>query len=302
MSVNSDRSPLLLELRKTAARHTRHSNRRGRRGRPLRDAGESTRRLDLPLCQIGGRLSADVDLIDIDDERSIDEVDFPRSGHPTSRALSACHSLSYTTCTVFRQDVNKLCIDDSKLQIGDSKCATVAYECDGAVTQRHPGAAKLKSQHSKSQERQGSVMARFPSRENDIAVLAEDLIAGLSEHTEFAANSEEGKLNLLGWGPRSSSKRLEPPARPRDLEVARSGKGWVFLDWKPPLLGGGVAAYKVQVARPEEGAWKDVGMSIETEILVNDQERSVDLQFHVIAVNRAGEGGPSNIVRVVLLD
>ncbi len=26
---------------------------------------------------------------------------------------------------------------------------------------------------------------RFPSRENDIAVLAEDLIAGLSEHTEF---------------------------------------------------------------------------------------------------------------------
>ncbi len=27
-------------------------------------------------------------------------------------------------------------------------------------------------------------MARFPSRENDIAVLAEDLIAGLSEHTE----------------------------------------------------------------------------------------------------------------------
>jgi hypothetical protein len=26
---------------------------------------------------------------------------------------------------------------------------------------------------------------RFPSRENDIAVLAEGLIAGLSEHTEF---------------------------------------------------------------------------------------------------------------------
>jgi hypothetical protein len=28
-------------------------------------------------------------------------------------------------------------------------------------------------------------MARFPARENDITVLAEDLIAGLSEHTEF---------------------------------------------------------------------------------------------------------------------
>ena len=200
---------------------------------------------------------------------------------------------------------------------------------------------------------------RFPSRENDIAVLAEDLITGLSEHTEFfpsppvttevlqgsyqaykeardgavraegtardafdvkddaldelaehmkanlkyaefAVNSEEGKLNLLGWAARRSSKRLEPPDRPRDLEVARSGKGWVFLDWKPPLLGGDVAAYKVQVARPEEGAWKDIGMSVDTELLVSDQERGVDLQFHVIAVNRAGQGGPSNIVRVVL--
>jgi hypothetical protein len=202
-------------------------------------------------------------------------------------------------------------------------------------------------------------MARFPARENDIAVLAEDLIAGLSEHTEhfptppvtteemqgsyqtykeardaavraegtardaydvkdealdelteqmkanlkyaeFAANGEEGKLNLLGWGSRRSAKRLEQPDRPRDLEVARSGKGWVFLDWKAPLIGGEVAAYKVQVAHPEEGVWKDVGMSVVTELLVNDQERGVDLQYHVIAVNRAGEGGPSNIVRVVL--
>ena len=66
------------------------------------------------------------------------------------------------------------------------------------------------------------------------------------------------------------------------------------------MLGGDVAAYKVQVARPEEGVWKDVGMSVDTQLMVNDQERGVDLQFHVIAVNRSGEGGPSNIVRVVL--
>ena len=101
---------------------------------------------------------------------------------------------------------------------------------------------------------------RFPSRENDIAVLAEDLIAGLNEHTEFFPS---------------------PPVTTEELQ-------------------GSYQAYKVQVARPEEGVWKDVGMSVETELLVSDQERGVDLQFHVIAVNRAGEGGPSNIVRVVL--
>ncbi len=202
-------------------------------------------------------------------------------------------------------------------------------------------------------------MARFPTRENDVAVLAEDLIEGFTQHSEYfpsppataeelqasyqeykqardaaltaagsakaaydlkdealddltdnmkadlkyaeiVANEDEGKLALLKWGGRRSPRTLEQPDRPRDLEVARSGKGWVFLDWKPPLLGGDVAAYKVQVARPDEGVWKDVGMSVETELMVNDQERGVDLQFHVIAVNRAGEGGPSNIVRVVL--
>ena len=84
-------------------------------GRPRRPPG-------CPGCHDGacGSVSAHVDLIDIDDKRHIDEVDFPRSGHPASSALSACHSLSYMTCTVFRQDVDKLRITDSKLQIDDS--------------------------------------------------------------------------------------------------------------------------------------------------------------------------------------
>ncbi len=87
----------------------------GLSGRPRRPPG-------CPGCHDGtcGSVSAHVDLIDIDDERHIDEVDFPRSGHPASSALSACHSLSYTTYTVFRQDVNKLRITDSTLQIDDS--------------------------------------------------------------------------------------------------------------------------------------------------------------------------------------
>jgi hypothetical protein len=53
-------------------------------------------------------------------EGVIDADDFPGSGQLAARALSACHPLSYTTCTALRQDVDKLCIDDSKLQIDDS--------------------------------------------------------------------------------------------------------------------------------------------------------------------------------------
>ena len=92
MSVNLDRSPLLrLELRN----------------------------LRLPLCQIGARVSPDVDLIDIDDKRFIDEVDSPRSVMPGPSGLCDCVTTSYAARPVLRQDVDKLYIDDSKLQIDD---------------------------------------------------------------------------------------------------------------------------------------------------------------------------------------
>ena len=202
-------------------------------------------------------------------------------------------------------------------------------------------------------------MARFPTRENDVTVLAEDMIEGLSQHgdtfpsppsgpdevrellelyksareaaaaaegaardahdakdqalsdlsdkmkanlryAEITVGQDEGRLNLIGWGPRRTPSSLQAPGRARDLEVVRSGKGWIYLDWKQPVDGGQPAAYKVQCSHPEDGQWRDVGTAIETELLLSNQERGVDLHYHVIAMNRTGQAEPSNIVRVVL--
>ncbi len=104
------------------------------------------RNLRLPLCKIGARVSAHVDLVDIHDERVIDVVDSPRNVMSGLSGLCDCVTTSYAAQPVSRQDVNKLCIDDSK-------CATVACECEITVTQRHPVDATLKSKHSKLQER-----------------------------------------------------------------------------------------------------------------------------------------------------
>jgi hypothetical protein len=41
-------------------------------------------------------------------------------------------------------------------------------------------------------------------------------------------------------------------------------------------------------------------MAVETESLLTNQERGTDLHYHIIAVNKSGEGEPSNIVRVLL--
>jgi hypothetical protein len=202
-------------------------------------------------------------------------------------------------------------------------------------------------------------MAAFPSRENDVVVLAEKMIKGFTDnaetfpsppvtveelqaaydefkqsrdaavdaaaaansaydtkgdslenmidkmkanlkYAESAAGQDEGKLNLVGWGLPKPRTVLSTPGQVRYVEVVRSGKGWIYLDWKAPTDGGAVAAYKVQRARPEEGLWENVGTAVETEILLSKQERGVDLEYRVIAMNRAGEGAPSNAVRVIL--
>ena len=77
-------------------------------------------RLRLPMCQIGARLSQHVDLIDIDDYRFIDVVVSRRGVLSGPSGLCNCATRSYAARPVLRQDVNKLCIDDSKLQIDDS--------------------------------------------------------------------------------------------------------------------------------------------------------------------------------------
>jgi hypothetical protein len=78
------------------------------------------RNLRLPLCQIGGRLSPHVDLIDTHDESVIDVVDSPRSVISSPSGLCDCVAISYAARPVSRQDVNKLRIDDSRLQSVDS--------------------------------------------------------------------------------------------------------------------------------------------------------------------------------------
>ena len=85
-----------------------------------RNAGEPMKTWEHTRCRIGRQVVAYSHVVDMAHEGVIDADDFPRSGQLTSHALSACHSMSYTICTASRQDVNKLCVADSKLQIDDS--------------------------------------------------------------------------------------------------------------------------------------------------------------------------------------
>jgi len=86
----------------------------------------------------------------------------------------------------------------------------------------------------------------------------------------------------------------------RQLEAPKQGEGWVFLDWKQPAEGGRVSAYKIQRRNCPEGAWQDVATAIETESTLVEQPKGKELEYRIIAINKAGEGEASNTAMVVL--
>lgn len=119
-------------------------------------------------------------------------------------------------------------------------------------------------------------------------------------YAESIARGDSGKLQLVGWGGRRSPTPNDLPGQARTLEVMKEGDGWLFLDWKEPTDGGLVSAYKVQRRKREGGKWTNVGTAVESQMTLNGQEQGVEFEYQVMALNKTGEGPPSNIVRAVL--
>ena len=67
-----------------------------------------------------------------------------------------------------------------------------------------------------------------------------------------------------------------------------------------PLDGGRVIAYNIQRRNRTDGAWQDVATAIETESTLVDQPKGKELDYRVVAINKAGVGSPSNTVMAVL--
>ncbi len=135
----------------------------------------------------------------------------------------------------------------------------------------------------------------------------EELIEALKADIRYAENTvnfDDDKLKLIGWAGKKTPAALLPPGQVRMLEAPKQGNGWVFLDWKAPADGGKPKAYKVQRRvvgiEPVSDRWEDIATAILSEITLVDQAKAVELEYRVIAVNKAGEGQASNTVMVVL--
>lgn len=131
----------------------------------------------------------------------------------------------------------------------------------------------------------------------------EDLVKALKSNILYAENTvnfDDVKLKLIGWAGRQTATALTPPGQSRLLEAPKQGEGWVFLDWKAPADGGKPRAYKIQRRKRSNSSWQDVATAILTEATLVKQPEKQELEYRIIAINKAGDGEPSNTVMVVL--
>ena len=131
----------------------------------------------------------------------------------------------------------------------------------------------------------------------------EDLVTAMKADLRYAEDKvghDDAQLSVLGWGAKAAPTALQAPGQPRSLEAPRQGEGWIFLDWKPPVEGGMVAAYQIERRERPAGNWMLAAMAIESEATLNNQERGKDWEYRILATNKAGESTPSNTVAAVL--
>ena len=136
-------------------------------------------------------------------------------------------------------------------------------------------------------------------KQEALEALTEQMKSDL-RYAENTVKYDNGKLEKLRWGGRGSSTPLSAPGQVLSLTAPREGAGWILLEWREPVDGGRPSAYRVQRRLHEDLDWEEAGMSVDTQTLLRGQKQGVCWYDQVIAVNKAGEGVPSNDVKAVL--
>jgi fibronectin type III domain protein len=136
-------------------------------------------------------------------------------------------------------------------------------------------------------------------KDDKLTVLVDGMKSDL-RYAENAVDYDDEKLKSIGWAGRKTRSPLTAPGQSRLLEARVQGEGDLTLDWRSPIDGGKPNAYRVMRRQRPEGPWSDVATAVTCEVELTDQPRGVEFEYRIVAVNKAGEGEPSNTVVVVL--
>ena len=132
----------------------------------------------------------------------------------------------------------------------------------------------------------------------------EELMKNDLKVSEVDVSADPQKLSEIGWGPRQQPQPIEAPGSPTYLRSIAEGPGTLALIWDAPESGGPVRNYVVerrqQPAGGEFGHWSIAGTDLNNEINLTNQDRGIQMEYRVKAVNIAGKSPVSNTIAVVL--
>ena len=154
---------------------------------------------------------------------------------------------------------------------------------------------------ARDKARDAEVAAREATRKKREAL--KRLVLAMKRELRDAENKtrrDNTKLSLIGWGAPRPIQRLEAPGQVMGLKIQHEGPDWIVLRWSKPQDGGKVASYHVLRCRRGDSKGALAGSALMPSIVLEDQERGVEWQYWVVAVNRAGKGPESNRVEAVL--
>lgn len=137
------------------------------------------------------------------------------------------------------------------------------------------------------------------AKNESLAVLAKKMKMNL-RYAENVVSFNDDKLKLLGWSGKRANRDLAAPGQVRSLKTIEQGLDRLTIEWKKPASGGKVAAYKIQRCVKGTGQFSDIATSLKTKAELIAQPRLTDMEYRVIALNKAGQSPPSNTVTVVL--
>jgi hypothetical protein len=142
----------------------------------------------------------------------------------------------------------------------------------------------------------GELEAASKARREALEQLVEQTKLNVA-YAEQAVDYDDAKLRSLGWKGLKPEK-LQPPGPPRVLELVRISDNGVELDWKKPGTGGDAQSYRIEARQEGVERWSLKGFSLHSDCILNNLDPGHTYQVRVIAVNKIGEGEPSQAIEV----
>lgn len=103
-------------------------------------------------------------------------------------------------------------------------------------------------------------------------------------------------LGLMAVMLMSAARPCDPPGKPGRPEIAEWGEGSCTIRFTPPRSDGGapITDYIVEKRYRGGGEWEKAVKQLDYEIKVDNLIAGREVEFRVSAVNKAGQGEPSD--------